>query len=100
MPVDEDTGADQRLEADVAPPELVDARADADVASRGCVAPRILPDLGQPAQKQIPDFVDVDVVVDSGPRDNVFTAVDAPWHNIHDSPGSVRGQQFNGLVVT
>jgi len=48
------------------------------------------------AESDIPEFVDVDVAVDSGAGDNVLAAVDVPGHKIQDSPGSIRGQQFKG----
>ena len=47
-------------------------------------------------ERDIPEFIDVDVAVDSGAGDNVFAAVDVPGHKILDSPGSIRGQQFKG----
>ena len=44
----------------------------------------------------IPEYMDVDVAVDSGAGDNVLAAVDVPGHKVQESPGSIRGQQFKG----
>ena len=43
-----------------------------------------------------PEYVDVDVAVDSGAGDNVLAAVDVKGHKIEESPALRRGQQFNG----
>ena len=48
------------------------------------------------ADAAIPEFVDVDVAVDSGAGDNVLAEVDVKGYKIEDSPGSLRGQQFKG----
>jgi hypothetical protein len=48
------------------------------------------------AESEVPEFIDVDVAVDSGAGDNVLAGVDVPGHKILDSPGSLRGQQFKG----
>jgi hypothetical protein len=45
---------------------------------------------------EIPEYMDVDVAVDSGAGDNVLAAVDVPGHKVQESPGSIRGQQFKG----
>jgi hypothetical protein len=45
---------------------------------------------------EIPEFMDVDVAVDSGAGDNVLAAIDVPGHKVQESPGSIRGQQFKG----
>jgi hypothetical protein len=44
----------------------------------------------------IPEFVEMDVAVDSGAGDNVLAAVDAPGHKITESEGSRRKQKFKG----
>ena len=49
------------------------------------------------ADAAVPEFVDVDVAVDSGAGDNVLAQVDVKGHKIQDSPGSLRGQQFKGV---
>jgi hypothetical protein len=48
------------------------------------------------AAEDVPEYVDVDVAVDSGAGDNVLAAVDVPGHKVQESPGSLRGQQFKG----
>jgi hypothetical protein len=48
------------------------------------------------AAEDIPEYVDVDVAVDSGAGDNVLARVDVPGHKVQESPGSLRGQQFKG----
>ena len=40
--------------------------------------------------------MDIDVAVDSGAGDHVLAKVDAPGHAVTESPGSKRGQKFNG----
>ena len=56
MPVEEEIqGEDQSHEAEVEPPDLVDEGPDEDFECQECVAPRILPDPGQPGQKQMED---------------------------------------------
>ena len=55
MPMEEEQGEDQSLEAEDAPPELVDEGPDEDFECQECVAPRILPDPGLPTQKQLDD---------------------------------------------
>jgi len=64
MPVEEEAGnqgEQQSQEAEVEPPDLVDEGPDEealeedDFACQECVAPRILPDPGQPTQKQLED---------------------------------------------
>ena len=56
MPMEEETGEDQSQ--DVGPveqPDLMDEVPDDDFECQECVAPRILPDPGQPTQKQLDD---------------------------------------------
>ena len=48
------------------------------------------------AAEDIPEYVDVDVAVDSGAGDNVLAETDVPDHEVKESPGSLRGQQFKG----
>ena len=55
MPVEEEKGEDQSPEAEVAPPELAEESADEDFECQECNEPRILPDPGQPTQKQMED---------------------------------------------
>ena len=44
----------------------------------------------------VPEYIEVDVAVDSGAGDNVLARVDAPGHEVQESPGSQRGQHFKG----
>ncbi len=55
MPMEEEQGEDRSLEAEDAPPELVDEGPEEDFEGQECVAPRILPDPGLPTQKQLDD---------------------------------------------
>ena len=55
MPMEEEQGEDQSLEAEDAPPDLVDEGPDEDFECRECVAPRILPESPLPTQKQMED---------------------------------------------
>jgi hypothetical protein len=48
------------------------------------------------AEAVVPEFIDVDVAVDSGAGDNVLAEVDVAGHKIQESPGSRRGQKFKG----
>ena len=45
----------------------------------------------------VPDFIDIDVAVDSGAGCNVLAAVDAPCHAVKEPPGSRRGGEFKGV---
>jgi hypothetical protein len=45
---------------------------------------------------EVPEYIDVDVAVDSGAGDHVLAAVDAPGHAVTESPGSRRGQKSKG----
>ncbi len=40
----------------------------------------------------IPEYMDVDVAVDSGAGDTVLAAPDVPGHKVEESHGSIRGQ--------
>ena len=53
-------------------------------------------DLELNVASDVPEFVDMDVAVDSGAGDNVLAAVDAPGHKVQESPGSRNGQNFKG----
>ena len=56
MPVVEEAQEeDQSQDVEQDPPELVDESNDEDFECQECVAPRILPDPGQPTQKQLDD---------------------------------------------
>ena len=56
MPVVEEAQEeDQSQDVEQDPPELVDENDDEDFECQECVAPRILPDPGQPTQKQLDD---------------------------------------------
>ena len=48
------------------------------------------------AESDIPEFIYVDVAVDSGAGDNVLAGADVSGHKIMDSPGSLRCQQSKG----
>jgi len=48
----------------------------------------------------IPEFVEMDVAVDSGAGGNVLAAVDAPGHTVTESEGSRRGQKPKQLEGT
>ena len=45
---------------------------------------------------EVPEYIDIDVAVDSGAGDHVLAKVDAPGHTVTESPGSKRGQKFKG----
>ena len=58
MPVEEGVEEEEGHGNEAAPPDLVDEgpdEGDAEEQPQECVAPRILPDPGQPTQKQIDD---------------------------------------------
>ena len=44
----------------------------------------------------VPEFIGIDVAVDSGAGDHVFAAVDAPGHVVTESPDARRGQKSKG----
>ena len=48
------------------------------------------------AAEDVPEYIEIDVAVDSGAGDHVLARVDAPGHRVVESPGSKRGQKFKG----
>ena len=48
------------------------------------------------ASEDIPEYIEIDVVADSGAGEHVLSRVDAPGHPVTESPGSRRGQKVKG----
>ena len=48
------------------------------------------------ASEDVPEDIEIDVSAGSGAEDHVLSRVDAPGHPVQESPGSRRGQNFQG----